>query len=75
MNKTETYFQQCKSYWMRNGDPEGIATIKALWWDCAEVWNASKSWDEEKINFFKKWRNYKPYSAIPEEKCIMEGNA
>ena len=46
------YFDQCKAFWMRNGDSEEDASYKALWWDCKEVWDIDKSWNPEKEVFF-----------------------
>lgn len=75
MNEIENYFNLCKSYWMNNGDSEGVATVKALWWDCVEVWNTDKSWNDEKIIFVNNYRHYEPYDPIPEEKMVKVGMA
>lgn len=71
----QDYFNACVSFWMSRGDSKGIATIKALWWDCVEVWNADKSWNDEKIVFVNQYRKYKPYGPIPEAECTAAGNA
>ena len=75
MNKIEEYFNTCVNYWERQGFSKGVATIRALWWDCVEIWNADHSWNDEKIEFVNKWRRYKPYDAIPEADRVAEGNA
>lgn len=75
MKEIETYFDSCVNYWMSTGVSKGVATVRAIWWDCVEVWNIDKSWDENKIIFINKYRTYEPYSAIPEEDRVREGNA
>ena len=70
------YFEACKAYWMRCGDSEGVATTKALWWDCVEVWNADRSWNDEKVKLVKQYRPwYEPYGPVPESSRVAEGNA
>lgn len=69
------YFDSCVSYWIERGDSKSVAVAKAIWWDCVEVWNFDKSWTDEKVAFIRQYRNYKPYDPIPEEKCVMSGNA
>lgn len=69
------YFDACVNYWMRNGDSKGVATVKAIWWDCVEVWNADKSWNEEKVAFINRYRSYKPYDPVPEAVMVEEGVA
>ena len=67
------YFDMCKRYWMSTGDSEGVATSKAFWWDCIEVWNADDSWNEEKEKFALEFRNYHKGDPIPEESLIEKG--
>lgn len=79
MNKTmpeiESYFNACVRFWELTGLSKGAATVRAIWWDCAEVWNADKSWTPEKVEFINRYRQYEPYGLIPEEKCVEAGNA
>ena len=42
------YFSNCKAYWMRQGDSEKVASSKAFWWDCVEVWNFDNTWNDAK---------------------------
>ena len=76
MKNIKAYFDGCVKYWMEmhhlNKD---AAIVRVIWWDCVEVWNADKSWDDDKIAFINQYRKYKPYDPIPKEKCIKEGNA
>ena len=67
------YFEYSKAFWMRNGDSAGVATSKAFWWDCIEVWNADNSWDDAKRKFAKEFRNYTPGDPMPEAKLIAHG--
>ena len=62
----DVYFQTCKEYWLRKGDPVSVATSKAFWWDCVEVWNADKSWNTEKEQFAYEFRGYKPGDPVPD---------
>lgn len=75
IREIEQYFETCKRYWMRQNIPEGVATVRALWWDCVEVWNADKSWTKEKEEFVRRYRQYTPYDPIPDEEHVREGNA
>lgn len=75
MENIENYFGTCVAYWMSTGLSEGVATVRALWWDCVEVWNADKSWTEDKIKFINRYRKYTPYDVIPDEDRVREGNA
>lgn len=75
MSAIEAYFNNCVNYWVSNGISRGAATVRALWWDCAEIWNAGKSWTPAKIEFFNRYRKYEPYGALPEPDRVEEGNA
>ena len=75
MYQIECYFEDCVHYWTSTGVSRGVATVRAIWWDCVEVWNVEKSWTEEKVEFINRYRKYKPYDAIPDEEYISEGNA
>lgn len=75
MSQIEQYFEACVNYWISQGDSMGVATIKAIWWDCVEVWNADKSWTKEKIEFVNRWRKYEPYGEVPPSSCVEVGNA
>ena len=75
MQDIREYFDHCVSYWISSGVSKGVATVRALWWDCVEVWNADKSWNEDKIKFINQYRRYKPYDPIPEEKMVEIGMA
>ena len=75
MENIENYFGTCVAYWMSTGLSEGAATARAVWWDCVEVWNADKSWTEDKIVFINRYRKYKPYDPVPGKNMVEEGNA
>ncbi len=75
MNEIEAYFRACVKYWMSTGLNEGHAIVRAIWWDCVEVWNADKSWNKDKVNFINKFRRYQPYEPTPDDKLVEEGNA
>ena len=67
------YFETCKAFWIRQGNPEGVATSKAFWWDCVEVWNADNKWNEAKKAFAKAFRNYEPFAPVPDETKVERG--
>lgn len=75
MENIEKYFKICVNYWMSLGLSKGAATVRAIWWDCIEVWNADKSWTDEKVEFVNRYRKYRPYDPVPESRCVEEGNA
>lgn len=75
MEEIKQYFGNCVGYWKRNGDPASIAVCKALWWDCAEIWNFGKSWTPNKVKFFNEYRRYEPYGQLPEASAVAEGKA
>lgn len=70
----EEYFNTCKGYWERKGDPPSVAFCKALWWDCVETFNFGKSWNPAKIEFVNQYRRYTPGGPIPEESRVESGN-
>lgn len=55
------YFETCKQFWLNNGCDEREANRRALWWDCKEVWDADKSWNKEKKNFFEAMKRNIPF--------------
>lgn len=75
MEKIESYFKACVEYWMSTGVSKGVAIVRAIWWDCVEVWNFDKSWTDEKVEFINRYRKYKPYDPTPKAKAVEEGNA
>lgn len=75
MVEIEKFFNDCVNFWMRNGCTKGVATVRAIWWDCVECWNIDKSWDENKIKFINRYRRYNPYDPVPDEKSVESGNA
>ena len=75
MEEIKQYFNNCVEYWKRNGDPASIAVCKALWWDCAEIWNFGKAWTPNKVKFFNEYRHYEPYRLLPEASAVAKGKA
>lgn len=75
MEEIKEYFNNCVDFWKRQGDPASIAVCKALWWDCADIWNFGKSWTPNKVKFFNEYRHYEPYGQLPEARAVEEGKA
>lgn len=66
------FFNQCKNYWKRNGDPDYIASCKAFWWDCVECWNFDKSWNDAKREFAQ-IHGYSEGQPVPDASIIERG--
>lgn len=66
------FFDQCKAYWMRQGDSERVATSKAFWWDCVECWNFDKSWNDAKRDLAAMF-GYKEGDPIPSADAVSHG--
>ena len=75
MTEIEEYFNECVGFWMSQGLSRGAATVRAIWWDCVEVWNAGRSWNKNKTDFVNRYRRYEPYGLVPEAECVRSGNA
>ena len=69
----QKYFNDCKDYWIRHGEREGVATSKAFWFDCVEIFNALQSWNDAKRKFAKDFRGYEPGDPVPDAKKVEEG--
>lgn len=69
----EKFFEECKNYWIRSGDSEGVATCKAFWWDFVECMNFDKSWNDAKRKFAMDWRGYVPGDPVPEAEYVERG--
>lgn len=72
--EVQQYFDACRAYWVRNGDSAGVATCKAFWWDCVEIWNLS-GWNQARESFALAFRGYRPGDPVPESRCVEQGNA
>ena len=57
----EDYFEMCKRYWIVMKCDEAEASYRALWWDCKEVWDYYKTWNEESKKFFEDMKAKFPY--------------
>ena len=68
------FFNACKAYWMRQGDPDYIASCKAFWWDCVECWNFDNSWNDAKREFASIY-NYKEGDPVPSADIVERGCA
>lgn len=66
------YFDKCKAFWMNHGDSERVATSKAFWWDCVEVWNVDQSWNDAKRDLAEMF-GYKEGDPLPDEHAVEQG--
>ena len=69
----QNFFDQCRAFWMRQGDSEAVATSKAFWWDIVECFNFDKSWNDAKRKFAMDFRGYTPGDPVPEAKLVEAG--
>ena len=68
------FYSNCKAYWIRQGDPEHVASAKAFWWDCVECWNFDHSWNEAKRDFAEMF-GYKEGDPVPSADLVERGCA
>lgn len=66
------YFATCKAYWLRQGDSEQVASAKAFYWDCVEVWNFDRSWNDAKRCMAEMF-GYKEGDPVPAPELVEKG--
>lgn len=71
-DQVTAFFDACRSYWMRQGDADYVASSKAFWWDCVECWNFDKSWNDAKREFASIF-NYKEGDPVPAPDIVARG--
>ena len=70
----EAYFEQCRQYWLRNGDMEAVAFAKAFYWDCIEIWTyARKEWTSAMEKFAMDTRGYRKGDPLPPPERVEHG--
>lgn len=74
IEEVKEFFEQCKAFWIRQGNSELIASCKAFWWDIVEVSNAFNIWTPGKEQFAKEFCGYKPHDPEPAAKDVESGN-
>ena len=72
IDQVVAFFDACKAYWMRNGDPEHVATSKAFWWDCVECWNFDRSWNDAKRDLASMF-GYREGDPVPGPEVVERG--
>lgn len=72
LDQVTAFFDTCKAYWLRKGDSARVATSKALWWDCIEVWNFDRSWNDAKRQFASMF-GYKEGDPVPAPEVVERG--
>lgn len=71
-DQVNAFFNACKDYWLRLGDPEHVASSKAFWWDCVECWNFDHSWNDAKREFAHIY-NYNEGDPVPAPDIVARG--
>lgn len=66
------YFATCKDFWLRQGDSERVATAKAFYWDCVEVWNFDHSWNDAKRDMAAMF-GYTEGDPVPAPELVVKG--
>ena len=76
MNKTieevKHYYEQCKAFWVRQGNSEAVASCKAFWWDIVQISN-QWGWTDAKEQFALECCGYKPYDPEPTKEEVEAG--
>ena len=67
------FFEQCKTFWLRQGNSETIATCKAFWWDIVQVSNEFNLWTPGKIQFANEFCGYKSGDVEPTSEEVEAG--
>ena len=67
------FYDQCISFWIRQGDPEEVACAKAFWWDIVEISNQFDSWSPAKEQFAADTVGYHPGDPEPSEEDVKTG--
>ena len=66
------YFATCKDFWLRQGDSERVASAKAFYWDCVEVWNFDHSWNDAKRDMASMF-GYTEGDPVPAPELVGKG--
>ena len=74
VSEVETFFNECKNFWLRLGNSEAVATCKAFWYDLVEVSNEFDAWGPAKEQFAYDFAGYKPGDRMPDDTEIESGN-
>lgn len=74
IEEVRDYFDKCRSFWLRNGDSETVATCKAFWWDLVQISNQF-GWTMAKERFAQDFCGYKPYEPEPTKEEVEAGTA
>lgn len=72
IEEVKAFFEQCKAFWMRQGDSEGVATCKAFWWDIVQISN-QYGWTPAKEQFALEFRCYKRGDPEPAASAVERG--
>lgn len=72
IEEVKAFFEQCKAFWMRQGDSEGVATCKAFWWDIVQISN-QYGWTPAKEQFALEFRGYRRGDPEPAASAVERG--
>ena len=71
----ENYFFACLDFWRRKGYEDHEAFVRTLCYDCVEVWNYDKSWNDAKLEFVRRYApEYKANSKLNFFECPVCGS-
>lgn len=72
IEEVREYFDQCKAFWLRQGDSETVAACKAFWWDIVQISNLF-GWTPGKEQFAHEFCGYKPHNPEPAKEEVEAG--
>lgn len=72
ISEVRAYFEQCKAFWLRQGDSETVAACKAFWWDIVQISNLF-GWTDAKRQFAKEFCGYEPHTPEPTKAEVEAG--
>lgn len=73
IEEVKEYFEQCKAFWLREGNSEAVAKCKAFWWDIVQISNTYNYWTPGKEQFALEFFGYHPYDPEPTREEVMSG--
>lgn len=75
IDEVKEFYEQCKAFWIRQGDSEIVAACKAFWWDIVQLTEEFHSWEPAKEQFCLKCAGFKPGDPQPSRESVEAGVA
>ena len=75
IDEVRMFYDQCVSFWQRQGDRPDVARCKAFWWDIVEIANTFDRWTPGKVQLAAELCGYRPGDPVPDENAVASGSA